>query len=123
MTAIDLTIPISEETIRALHAGDEVRLSGVIVTGRDAAHEYMIDTFIRPTAVPESERQLCQELRRLLNRLPELDDRCRAEIRQSFDRLINKLLHPPLESLRHESRHGIPPALLDALAKLFQLKD
>ena len=67
MTAIDLTIPISEETIRALHAGDEVRLSGVIVTGRDAAHEYMIDTFIRPTAVPESERQLCQELRRLLN--------------------------------------------------------
>lgn len=67
MTAIDLTIPISEETIRALRAGDEVWLSGVIVTGRDAAHEYMIDTLIRPATVPEGERQLCQELRRLLN--------------------------------------------------------
>jgi glutamyl-tRNA reductase len=63
------------------------------------------------------------ELQRLFNKLPNLDDRARGEIRQSFDRLINKLLHPPLESLRDESRHGIPSALLDALAKLFQLKD
>jgi glutamyl-tRNA reductase len=64
-----------------------------------------------------------EELRRLLNKLPDLDDRAREEIRQSFDRLINKLLHPPLESLRSESRHGIPSTLLDAIAKLFQLKD
>jgi len=64
-----------------------------------------------------------EELWRLWNKLPELDDRARSEIRQSFDRLVNKLLHPPLESLRDESRHGIPHALLDALAKLFQLKD
>ena len=64
-----------------------------------------------------------EELRRLFNKLSDLDDHARDEIRQSFDRLINKLLHPPLESLRHESHHGIPHALLDALAKLFQLKD
>ncbi len=64
-----------------------------------------------------------EELRRLLSKLPELDDRSREEIRRSFDRLLNKLLHPPLESLRDESRHGIPHVLLDALAKLFQLKD
>lgn len=63
------------------------------------------------------------ELERLFRKLPELDDRTKAEIRQSFDRLVNKLLHPPLESLRDESRHGIPNALLDALAKLFQLRD
>lgn len=63
------------------------------------------------------------ELQRLLNKLPELDEHARDEIGQSFDRLINKLLHPPLESLRQESRHGIPHALMDALAKLFQLKD
>ena len=49
--------------------------------------------------------------------------RAQDEIRHSFDRLVNKLLHPPLESLRDESRHGIPHALLDALARLFQLKD
>jgi len=64
-----------------------------------------------------------EELRRLLNKLPQLDETGREEIRQSFDRLLNKLLHPPLESLRDESRHGIPSALVEALAKLFQLKD
>jgi glutamyl-tRNA reductase len=69
------------------------------------------------------ERSKEDELRRLLNKLSHLDDRSRDEIRQSFDRLLNKLLHPPMESLRDESRHGIPRALLDALARLFQLKD
>jgi glutamyl-tRNA reductase len=64
-----------------------------------------------------------EELRRLLNKLPQLDDHAREEIGRSFDRLINKLLHPPLESLRDEARHGIPDSLLEALAKLFKLKD
>ena len=64
-----------------------------------------------------------EELQRLFNKLPELDDRSKAEIRYAFDRLVNKLLHPPLESLRVESRHGIPDVLLDALKRLFQLKD
>jgi glutamyl-tRNA reductase len=64
-----------------------------------------------------------EELQRLLNKLPGLDDHGRDEIRRSFDRLVNKLLHPPLESLRDESREGIPRGLLDALARLFQLKD
>ncbi len=63
------------------------------------------------------------ELRRLLNRLPDLSDRQRLEVEQSFDRLINKLLHPPLESLRDEARHGIPHTLLDALKRLFKLMD
>jgi glutamyl-tRNA reductase len=63
------------------------------------------------------------ELRRLFNKLPELDDKVRSEINQSFDRLINKLLHPPLESLRSESQQGTPHGLLEALKRLFQLKD
>ena len=67
MATYDLTIPISEEAIRSLHVGDTVHLSGVIVTGRDAAHKYMIETFIRADAVPESERSLYEELRRLLH--------------------------------------------------------
>ncbi len=64
-----------------------------------------------------------EELRRLMNRLPDLDDAAKAEIAQAFDRLVNKLLHPPLESIRDESRHGIPHSLLEAMRKLFQLKD
>jgi glutamyl-tRNA reductase len=63
------------------------------------------------------------ELRRLLNKLPELDAASRDEIALAFDRLVNKMLHPPLESLRDESRHGPPHGLLDALKRLFQLKD
>ena len=63
------------------------------------------------------------ELRRLFNKLPDLSDREQQEIRQSFDRLINKLLHPPLEVLRDEAAQGMTHTLLDAFKRLFQLKD
>ncbi len=63
------------------------------------------------------------ELRRLFNKLPDLDDRDRQEITQAFERYVNKLLHPPLESLRDESRTGTPHSLLDALKRLFRLEE
>jgi len=63
------------------------------------------------------------ELERLYTKLPNLDDRSRREIQQFADRLVAKMLHPPLVSLRDESRHGSFHALLDALQRLFQLKD
>jgi glutamyl-tRNA reductase len=63
------------------------------------------------------------ELERLFRRLPGLDEAARAEIRQAFDRYAAKLLHPPLASLRSESRSGPPHGLLDALKRLFDLKD
>lgn len=63
------------------------------------------------------------ELARLLNKLGKLDAKVEGEIRQAFDRLVNKLLHPPLESLRDEAQHGAPHGLLDALKRLFKLKD
>jgi fumarate hydratase subunit beta len=66
MSSAELSIPISEDQVRALRVGDAVRLSGVIVTGRDAAHTYMVETFIRAPSVPESERPLYEELQRLL---------------------------------------------------------
>ena len=40
---IKLTVPISEEEIRDLKVGDEVLLSGVIVTARDEAHKLMVE--------------------------------------------------------------------------------
>lgn len=64
-----------------------------------------------------------EELQRLLHKLPPLDAKAEEEIRRSFDRLINKLLHPPLESLRDEAHRGNYQTLLDALARLFRLKD
>ena len=63
------------------------------------------------------------ELTRLMNKLDHLDDRSREEIRYSFSRLVNKILHPPLESLRDEAATGTPHGLLDALKRLFHLHD
>lgn len=64
-----------------------------------------------------------EELARLLNKLGNLDPKAQTEITTAFDRLVNKLLHPPLESLREETRTGTQSGLLDALKRLFQLKD
>jgi fumarate hydratase class I len=61
-----LTTPIADEEIRALHVGDTVLLNGVIVTGRDAAHKYMIENFIRQ-APPQPESDLYAKLKELLD--------------------------------------------------------
>jgi fumarate hydratase class I len=45
--AVRLKVPISEEQVRGLHIGDPVLLSGTIFTGRDAAHKYMVEQFIK----------------------------------------------------------------------------
>jgi len=65
-----------------------------------------------------------EELARLLNKLGgAVDSRLRGEIEKAFDRLVNKLLHPPLESLRDEASQGAPHGLLEALKRLFRLSD
>jgi glutamyl-tRNA reductase len=65
-----------------------------------------------------------EELARLINKLgATADAKTKAEIGAAFDRLVNKLLHPPLESLRDEAARGTPHGLIEALRRLFQLKD
>ena len=63
------------------------------------------------------------ELQRLLNKLAGLNQQDQSEIVQSFDRLVNKLLHPPLESLRDEKMGEKRRGLLKAVRKLFQLEE
>ncbi len=60
--ATKLTVPISEEQIRALKVGDQVLLSGIIYTGRDAAHKYMIENFVKGQC-PDSEAGFYDELK------------------------------------------------------------
>ena len=38
---INLSSPFTEEKIRALNVGDEVLITGVLFTGRDAVHKYL----------------------------------------------------------------------------------
>jgi fumarate hydratase subunit beta len=47
-----LNMPLSDETVRDLKVGDPVLLNGIMVTGRDAAHKWMVDTFIKQTRQP-----------------------------------------------------------------------
>ncbi len=56
-----LTIPIPDDTIRSLSVGDPVSLSGVMLTGRDAVHKWMIETFIKKTRAAEGEDQEIHE--------------------------------------------------------------
>lgn len=51
----NLTLPIPDEVIRELKVGDPVTLTGTVLTGRDAVHKWMIDTFIRKTRTPEGD--------------------------------------------------------------------
>jgi fumarate hydratase class I len=50
-----ITLPFSDEAIRELKVGDPVALSGVLVTGRDAVHKWMSDTFIKKTRPPQGD--------------------------------------------------------------------
>jgi fumarate hydratase subunit beta len=64
----NLTTPISDEAIRDLKVGDSVALSGTMVTGRDAAHKWMIETFIKKTRPPQGDDlEVYEELKKLLN--------------------------------------------------------
>jgi fumarate hydratase class I len=40
---IKLNLPVSEEEIRKLKMGDEVSLNGIMLTGRDSAHTWLLE--------------------------------------------------------------------------------
>ncbi|MEO2028010.1 MAG: glutamyl-tRNA reductase [Fuerstiella sp.] len=61
------------------------------------------------------------ELDLLCRREPDLTDSQRAAIEKTIHRIVNKLLHPPLETLKDEAKVGTPHGLLDAIRQLFHL--
>lgn len=108
MSVKELTVPISEEAVRSLHIGDTVRLSGVVVTGRDAAHKYMIETFVHrskgagqgSSAIPEGEREVYRELKRLLRE--SVIYHCGPVVRQRDDGRWEFVAAGPTTSIREE---------------------
>ena len=100
---------IAEETLRFMRDLNHRATGPVIRRLRDQAQELKQE-----------------ELKRLIAKLghSDLDDETtRKEIEKSFDRLINKLLHPPLASLRDDAAEGHQRGLLEALRHLFNLGD
>lgn len=64
------------------------------------------------------------ELARLLSKqaMQQSSPEMQQEIAQSFERLINKLLHSPLQSIRDVAQSDQRETLVSALRKLFQLR-
>ena len=52
MGYIKLTTPLTKEKIENLHSGDKVLLTGIIYTGRDAAHKKFIETLEKGEKLP-----------------------------------------------------------------------
>lgn len=47
-----ITLPLTKEKVKELKAGDQVLLTGIIYTGRDAAHKRLVDTLLRGEDLP-----------------------------------------------------------------------
>lgn len=54
-----MSIPVSDDAIRDLSVGNSVLLSGIMITGRDAVHKWLADTFIERTRSPRETTWPC----------------------------------------------------------------
>ena len=48
----NITLPLTEETLTELRAGDDLRLNGVMYTARDAAHKRMVNDLEQERPLP-----------------------------------------------------------------------
>jgi fumarate hydratase subunit beta len=64
----EITTPLSDQAIRDLPIGETIELSGVIVTGRDMVHKWLVETFIKKTRQPAGDDlQVYDAIRPLLD--------------------------------------------------------
>jgi fumarate hydratase subunit beta len=59
MKPLKIKLPLTKETIARLKAGDEVLLSGVIFTARDAAHKRLHDIIAKGKVLPLNLKEAC----------------------------------------------------------------
>lgn len=52
MAARKITLPLTEELAKTLHAGDEVLVTGTIYTSRDAGHKRMCESLAKGEPIP-----------------------------------------------------------------------
>ncbi|MBV8781626.1 MAG: hypothetical protein JO353_09530, partial [Phycisphaerae bacterium] len=63
------------------------------------------------------------ELNRALAKMPPIDPAARQQLEEMTRRIVNKLLHDPVEALKHgDSTHGLAAErYLHAMEKMFHL--
>ncbi len=49
---MEITIPLTDDVVEQLHAGDRVTITGIIYVGRDAAHKRMIEALDEGAPLP-----------------------------------------------------------------------
>lgn len=49
---VKITPPLTEEVVSRLRAGDRVLITGIIYTGRDMAHKYMVEGHLKGEKLP-----------------------------------------------------------------------
>jgi fumarate hydratase subunit beta len=52
MATVNIKSPLDEETIKKLKAGDQVFISGIIYTARDAAHKRLVEALDKGEKLP-----------------------------------------------------------------------
>lgn len=52
MAARKITLPLTEELAKTLHAGDSVLVTGTIYTSRDAGHKRMCESLAKGEKIP-----------------------------------------------------------------------
>jgi len=64
---IPLTLPLRDSEVKELTLGQSIRLSGTLITARDEAHKWLVETFIRPASQPSpKDLDILAQLRSLL---------------------------------------------------------
>ncbi|GAB3306192.1 glutamyl-tRNA reductase [Epidermidibacterium keratini] len=79
---------------------------------------------VAPTiaALRERAREVIEaEVRRLKNRIPDVDDRAMGEIEYTIDRIVDKMLHAPSVKVRESAGTPGGEAYAEALRMLFEL--
>jgi fumarate hydratase subunit beta len=56
---IRISTPLTKDTIKNLKAGDEVLLSGIILTARDAAHKRLTEMLVKGKRIPLNLKDAC----------------------------------------------------------------
>jgi|SRR5690606_7016953 fumarate hydratase class I len=100
----ELSTPIPDEAIRALHVGDTVSLNGIVMLGRDAAHKFLVEHYVRPEVIAPEDEALYEEIRAILD--GGVIYHCGPVVKKHEDGSYSFVAAGPTTSIREEPYQG-----------------
>jgi glutamyl-tRNA reductase len=123
VTLVDLET--LQELLQSTASGADVDAARAIVVEEEVAFlAWQRGARVGPTVAAlrsRADEVVDAELARLDNRLPDLDDRVRAELAQALRRTVQTLLHTPTVRVKELADHPEPVSYDEALRELFGL--